>query len=95
MSSVIGEMGNALNDLIRSMQHTTDFAKETGAGNFDASYTPLSKDDSLGHALLKMRDALAENERILEQKVIERTEEVVRQKSEIENQFTLIRTQSR
>jgi len=81
----IGEMGNALNDLIRSMQHTTDFAKETGAGNFDASYTPLSKDDSLGHALLKMRDDLAENERILEQKVIERTEEVVRQKSEIEN----------
>jgi len=81
----IGEMGNALNDLIRSMQHTTDFAKETGAGNFDAEYTPLSKDDSLGHALLKMRVDLAENERILEQKVIERTEEVVRQKSEIEN----------
>jgi serine phosphatase RsbU (regulator of sigma subunit) len=66
------------------MQHTTDFAHETGAGNFDASYTPLSKDDSLGHALLKMRDDLAENERVLEQKVIERTEEVVRQKSEIE-----------
>jgi serine phosphatase RsbU (regulator of sigma subunit) len=66
------------------MQHTTDFAHETGAGNFDASYTPLSKDDSLGHALLKMRDDLAENERMLEQKVIERTEEVVRQKSEIE-----------
>lgn len=80
----IGEMGNALNDLIRSMQHTTDFARETGAGNFEASYTPLSKDDSLGHALLKMRDDLAENERVLEQKVIERTEEVVRQKSEIE-----------
>ncbi|PBQ33344.1 hypothetical protein CNR22_16685 [Sphingobacteriaceae bacterium] len=81
----IGEMGNALNDLIRSMQHTTDFAKETGAGNFDAEYKPLSKDDSLGHALLKMRVDLAENERFLEQKVIERTEEVVRQKSEIEN----------
>ncbi len=81
----IGEMGNALNDLIRSMQHTTDFAKETGAGNFDAKYTPLSKDDNLGHALLKMRDDLAENERSLEQKVIERTEEVVRQKSEIES----------
>jgi len=80
----IGEMGNALNDLIRSMQHTTDFAKETGAGNFDATYTPLSKDDSLGLALIKMRDDLAENERILKQKVIERTEEVVRQKSEIE-----------
>jgi serine phosphatase RsbU (regulator of sigma subunit) len=67
------------------MHHTTDFAKQTGAGNFDAHYTPLSKDDTLGHALLKMRDDLAENERVLEQKVIERTEEVVRQKSEIES----------
>jgi len=81
----IGEMGNALNDLIQSMHHTTDFAKETGAGNFNATYTPLSKDDTLGHALLKMREDLAENERLLEQKVIERTEEVVRQKSEIEH----------
>jgi serine phosphatase RsbU (regulator of sigma subunit)/HAMP domain-containing protein len=81
----IGEMGIALNDLIRSMEHTTEFAKETGAGHFEATYTPLSKDDALGHALLKMRDDLAENERVLEQKVIERTEEVVRQKQEIES----------
>lgn len=81
----VGEMGNALNDLIRSMEHTTEFAKETGAGNFDATYTPLSKDDTLGHALIKMRDDLAENERSLEQKVIEKTEEVVRQMSEIES----------
>lgn len=80
----VGEMGKALNELVQSMHQTTDFAKETGAGNFDASYTPLSKDDSLGHALLKMRDDLAKNERELEQKVIERTEEVVRQKEEIE-----------
>lgn len=80
----VGEMGNALNDLIQSMHQTTDFAKETGAGNFNAKYTPLSQDDTLGHALLKMRVDLAENERLLEKKVIERTEEVVRQKSEIE-----------
>lgn len=80
----VGEMGNALNELIQSMHHTTDFANETGAGNFEATYTPLSKDDSLGHALLKMREGLAENERVLERKVVERTEEVVRQKSEIE-----------
>jgi serine phosphatase RsbU (regulator of sigma subunit)/HAMP domain-containing protein len=81
----IGEMGNALNELIQSMHHTTDFANETGAGNFSATYKPLSEYDSLGHALLKMREGLAENERVLERKVIERTEEVVRQKSEIEN----------
>ena len=80
----IGEMGNALNELINSMHQTTKFAEETGAGNFNAAYTPLSKDDNLGHSLIKMRDNLAENERSLEQKVKERTEEVVRQKEEIE-----------
>ncbi|MBS1638025.1 MAG: SpoIIE family protein phosphatase [Bacteroidetes bacterium] len=80
----IGEMGIALNSLIESMESTTEFAKQTGTGNFNAYFKPLSKDDSLGHALLKMRDGLAENERVLEQKVIERTEEVVRQKEEIE-----------
>jgi serine phosphatase RsbU (regulator of sigma subunit)/HAMP domain-containing protein len=80
----IGEMGTALNELIESTNRTTEFAKETGAGNFNAVHTPLSKDDSLGHALIKMRDDLAENERSLEQKVEERTQEVVRQKEEIE-----------
>ena len=80
----IGEMGKALNDLIQSMHQTTDFAYETGAVNFEATYIPLSKDDSLGQALLKMREGLAESERILEQKVIERTEEVVRQRHIVE-----------
>lgn len=83
----VGEMGKALNELVQSMHQTTDFAKETGAGNFDASYTPLSKDDSLGHALLKMRDDLAKNERELEQKVIERTEEVVRKGGDRREEF--------
>lgn len=81
----IGEMGGALNSLIESMESTTEFAKQTGSGNFDASYKPLSDQDSLGLALVKMRDDLAENERFLEQKVVERTEEVVRQKEEIQN----------
>lgn len=80
----IGEMGIALNSLVESMESTTEFAKQTGKGNFDAYYKPLSKDDSLGHALLKMRNDLSENERVLEQKVIERTEQVVKQKEEIE-----------
>jgi len=80
----IGEMGTALNSLVESMESTTEFAKQTGKGNFEAYYKPLSKDDSLGHALLIMRDSLSQNERVLEQKVIARTEEVVKQKEEIE-----------
>lgn len=82
----IGEMSVALNSLIDSMKLTTEFAREVGAGNFDSYYKPLSEEDSLGDALLKMREDLRENERVLEAKVIERTEEVVRQKEEIETQ---------
>jgi serine phosphatase RsbU (regulator of sigma subunit) len=80
----IGEMGNALNELIQSMHQTTKFAQETGSGNFNAIYKPLSDQDTLGYSLIKMRDNLAENERSLERKVEERTEEVVRQKEEIQ-----------
>ncbi|MEW6772872.1 MAG: SpoIIE family protein phosphatase [Bacteroidota bacterium] len=86
----IGEMGRALNILISSFERTTEFAKQTGAGNFDAVFQPLSEYDTLGHALIRMRDELAENERVLEQKVIERTEEVVKQKKEIEYLFTQV-----
>ncbi len=82
----IGEMSVALDGLIKGMRSTTDFAHEVGSANFQSAYTPLSEEDTLGHALLKMRSELAENERMLEQKVIERTEQVMMQKREIENQ---------
>lgn len=82
----IGEMSVALNGLVSGMKQTTEFANEVGSGNFDSAYKPLSEEDALGYALLKMRKDLRENERSLEAKVIERTEEVVRQKEEIELQ---------
>jgi serine phosphatase RsbU (regulator of sigma subunit)/HAMP domain-containing protein len=82
----IGEMSIALNQLIDSYNRTRIFAKEVGSGNFDYEYQPLSDQDSLGIALIKMRDDLSENERFLERKVEERTAEVVRQKEEIEIQ---------
>ncbi len=84
----IGDMNIALNGLVSSMELTTDFAREVGSGNFNSYYKPLSEQDKLGHALLKMRTDLAENERVLEQKVIERTEEVVKQKEEIQIKST-------
>ncbi len=82
----IGEMTNALNRVISGLQSTKDFAISVGAGKFDTDYKPLSSEDDLGKTLIKMRDDLAENERILEQKVKERTAEVVKQKEEIEKQ---------
>jgi serine phosphatase RsbU (regulator of sigma subunit) len=80
----IGDMSIALNGLVDGLNRTTNFSKEIGSGNFDHEYQPLSNEDTLGQALLKMRDELKENERILEAKVIERTEQVVKQKAEIE-----------
>ncbi|MEO8761194.1 MAG: SpoIIE family protein phosphatase [Bacteroidia bacterium] len=88
----IGDMNVALNGLVSSLELTTDFAREVGSGNFNSYYKPLSEQDKLGHALLKMRTDLAENERVLEQKVIERTEEVVKQKEEIQVKSTQLET---
>jgi len=83
-SDEIGDMSLAMNDLVDGFKRTTEFAKEVGSGNFESDYNPLSKEDSLGHALLRMRKDLHESEKELERKVSERTEEVVRQKEEIE-----------
>jgi serine phosphatase RsbU (regulator of sigma subunit) len=82
----IGDMGMALTSLVEGLRRTTDFSHAVAAGDFEAEYQPLSDEDMLGHALLKMRDELGQRERILEQKVVERTEEVVRQKEEVVRQ---------
>lgn len=82
----IGEMTKALLGLVDGLKRTTDFSHAVAAGRFDTRYEPLSEEDVLGHALLKMRDELGERERVLERKVTERTEEVVRQKEEVEKQ---------
>ncbi len=82
----IGDMSKALTSLVDGLRRTTDFSHAVAAGDFEADYQPLSDEDMLGHALLKMRDELGQRERILEMKVLERTEEVVRQKEEVERQ---------
>lgn len=82
----VGDMSKALTSLVEGLRRTTDFSHAVAAGDFEAEYQPLSDDDMLGHALLRMRDELGERERGLEQKVQERTEEVVRQKEEVERQ---------
>ncbi|MBK6753733.1 MAG: SpoIIE family protein phosphatase [Flavobacteriales bacterium] len=82
----IGEMTSALMGLVDGLRRTTDFSHAVAAGDFVTEYKPLSEEDVLGHALLKMRTELGERERTLEQKVRERTEEVVRQKEEVERQ---------
>ena len=87
----IGEMANAVNRLAEGLKRTRRFSLEVGKGNFEAEYIPLSEDDALGHALLKMRDDLAENESVLERKVRMRTAEVEEQNKRIVSLYTDLR----
>lgn len=83
----IGEMAVAVNRLSDGLNRTRSFSMEVGQGRFEADYDPLSDEDALGQALLKMRDDLANNERELEEKVRLRTAEVEEQKSKIESLY--------
>jgi serine phosphatase RsbU (regulator of sigma subunit) len=82
----IGEMCVAMNQLVDGLKETVEFSRQVGIGNFHAPYEPLSDKDTLGHALLQMRDELYELKEHLEIKVKDRTEEVVKQKEELEKQ---------
>lgn len=87
----IGEMASAVNRLAEGLKRTRSFSMEVGKGHFDTEYIPLSEDDTLGHALLKMRDELASNEKELERKVRLRTTEVEEQKARIESLYNDLR----
>ena len=54
----IGEMTKALNELVSGLKALSGFALEIGRGNYDSDFKPLSDDDVLGNALLRMRDDL-------------------------------------
>ena len=86
-SDEIGEMAVAVNRLADGLNRTREFSVKVGGGNFGADYVPLSEDDALGHAIVKMRDDLASNEMELEGKVQMRTAEVERQKAHIESLY--------
>ncbi len=83
----IGEMAVAVNRLADGINRTREFSLQVGEGQFEAEYAPLSEDDALGHAILKMRDDLANNERELEEKVRLRTAEVQEQKAKVESLY--------
>ena len=87
----IGEMALAVNRLADGLQATRAFSLEVGRGNFEAEYTPLSEEDALGRAILKMRDDLATNEAELEAKVQARTAEVEHQRQRIETLYSDLR----
>lgn len=57
-SDEIGEISDAVNQLLDSRKETAEFAVEIGEGNLNAEFTPLSNDDVLGNALIEMRNSL-------------------------------------
>lgn len=60
----IGQMADAIYQLIDGLERTSTFAKEIGSGNFNTQFVKLSDRDALGQALIQMRDALKDlNER--------------------------------
>lgn len=82
----IGEMANALETVVTGLRRTKDFALAVGSGTYESQYTPLSDQDELGQSLLVMRKNLKEYAEDMEEKVRERTAEVVRQKEELQKQ---------
>ncbi len=54
----IAQITEATRQLVEGTKRTTEFAHQTGAGNFDATFTTLSDEDTLGLALLSMRDKI-------------------------------------
>ena len=58
----ISKMVLSVNNLSGKLQATATFAHETGLRNFDMPFTPLSDEDTLGKALLSMRENLKAGE---------------------------------
>jgi signal transduction histidine kinase/CheY-like chemotaxis protein len=58
----IGDMVQSVNNLSENLRGTANFAYEVGKRNFNIPFTPLSNEDTLGKALISMRDNLKTGE---------------------------------
>lgn len=56
--SELGTLAESLNSLIEGLKGTTEFARQIEQNKLDFDFTPLSKNDQLGMALLQMRESL-------------------------------------
>jgi PAS domain S-box-containing protein len=61
----IGKMINSVNNLSDKLHASAVFAKEVGKRNFDIDFVPLSSEDTLGQALLTMRNSLRSSDESL------------------------------
>ncbi|MDX1904945.1 MAG: GAF domain-containing protein [Thermonemataceae bacterium] len=58
----IGEIAASVDNLIRGLRSTSEFAENIGRGRYNAEFRPLSENDVLGNALVGMRNNLMEVE---------------------------------
>ncbi|MEJ0033990.1 MAG: hypothetical protein WDO15_28310 [Bacteroidota bacterium] len=56
----IGEMAAAMDNLVKGLKATTQFAENIGNGKYDSEFKALSDQDVLGAALLTMRSNLVQ-----------------------------------
>ncbi|WKN32585.1 PAS domain S-box protein [Porifericola rhodea] len=59
----IGQMAEITGQFTKSLRRTAEFAHEIGEGDFDTEFQPLSEEDTLGNALINMRNSIQESER--------------------------------
>ncbi|MEM9834512.1 MAG: GAF domain-containing protein [Bacteroidota bacterium] len=57
----LGDMVQALNTVVEGLHQTADFATAIGEENLEWKYQALGEEDTLGNALIKMRDQLRQN----------------------------------
>ena len=55
----IGEMANAMDNLVTGLKATSLFAENIGNGKYNTEFKPLSEHDVLGNALINMRNNLS------------------------------------
>src|SRR5688572_13103917 len=59
-----GQMSAKVDELVKTLKGSADFAQRVGEGKYDTAYKPASENDILGMSLINMRNNLIENERL-------------------------------
>jgi PAS domain S-box-containing protein len=59
-----GQMSEKVDELVKTLKGSADFAQRIGEGKYDTAYKPASENDLLGMSLINMRNNLIENERL-------------------------------
>ncbi len=63
-SDEFGQMSEKVDELVKTLKGSADFAQRIGEGKYDTAYKPASENDILGMSLINMRNNLIENERL-------------------------------